>query len=525
MGLIIQTTGLEDFAPGGKARVKVLVIGGPGAGKTRWSSYFPKPIYADCERGLASLADRKFPYVTVNTSQDMLDLLAHLKQECQQPSERRAYETVVIDTLDAFQRKIKDEWMQKEKKSAFTGWEAWSYLNARMQMLLTRLLNLDMNVLVAVHLKDRTTKDVETGNESHSLMLQLQGETADTAYNDFDLVGWMGTYWEADGGERTQKRGLTFKPTPDKPFLKDRLHVTPPWLEVKFDESDYKGLFERIQSRLADMDAGEVVGEIASEEPAPPPATVVPPGLAGSGPVPEQAPRDVPYSQMDKPTLLKICRDRLLTETAEGTPIRANTLKAELIAAIEAKDKRDKQKASTPKPAPAPAPAPPAKDDPEPDAPEPEPAAQPTEPDAPQPKPLTRSAPAGLRRNTKEVETVPGIDTIETEQGQVNTKTGEIVEPEPTVEQAVETVKEKLGGEVIGDEPPPAAQPAPAPAGPSGPPPAQAAAAQGQTCEECGKDLAGEKPDFVKLSYIKYRKRLCEADYLAKKAGATAGAR
>jgi hypothetical protein len=56
MALLIQTTGLEDYAPGGTARVKVLNIGGPGAGKTRFSSFFPAPIFADCERGLASVA-------------------------------------------------------------------------------------------------------------------------------------------------------------------------------------------------------------------------------------------------------------------------------------------------------------------------------------------------------------------------------------------------------------------------------------------------------------------------------------
>jgi hypothetical protein len=37
-------------------------------------------------------------------------------------------------------------------------------------------------------------------------------------------------------------------------------------------------------------------------------------------------------------------------------------------------------------------------------------------------------------------------------------------------------------------------------------------------CADCGKSLADEKPDFVKLSYIKFRRRLCEADYQKAKA-------
>jgi hypothetical protein len=109
------------------------------------------------------------PYVSINTSQDMLDLLAYLKQECRQPADQRQYRPIVIDTLDAFQRKVKNEWMEKEKKEVFTGWEAWGFLNSKMQLLMTRLLNLDMNVIVNVHYKDKTTKDDETGKrDPHS---------------------------------------------------------------------------------------------------------------------------------------------------------------------------------------------------------------------------------------------------------------------------------------------------------------------------------------------------------------------
>jgi hypothetical protein len=91
-------------------------------------------------------------------------------------------------------------------------------------------------------------------------MLQLSGDIKDTAFNDFDLVGWMGTYWEAVAGERIEKRGITFKRTPDKPFLKDRLHVTPPWLEVTFADSDYENLFSRIAAKVAELAPSETVG-------------------------------------------------------------------------------------------------------------------------------------------------------------------------------------------------------------------------------------------------------------------------
>ena len=270
MALKIQTTGIEQYAAGGEGRLQVMIIGGPGAGKTRFSSYWPKPIYANCEAGLASIADRKMPFVDIKKSQDMLDLLSHLALECRRPYRDRQYQTVVIDTLDAFQRAVKDEWLlQNPGSQSFRGFDAWGYLDAKMQMLLTRLLNLDMNVIVLAHYKDKTIKEGvgETATERQELMLQLSGEVKDSVFNDFDLVGWMGTYWEVEDGQRVEKRGLTFKRTPDKPFLKDRLNVTPKWMEVQFADSDYTNLFSAVASRLDEMTPSETVGEIESATP------------------------------------------------------------------------------------------------------------------------------------------------------------------------------------------------------------------------------------------------------------------
>lgn len=508
MGLIIKSTGLDQYAPGGSARIKILTIGGPGAGKTRWASYFPRPIYADCEAGLASVADRKVPYVSINTSQDMLDLLTYLKDEGRRPAAHRTYDTVVVDTLDAFQRKVKNEWMEANRKQIFQGWEAWGFLNAKIQLLMTRLLNLDLNVIVNVHYKDKTTKDDETGRESHSLMLQLQGESADSVYNDFDLVGWMEPYWAAENGERVRKRGLTFRATPQKPMLKDRLHITTEApLEVTFSDSDYTNLFARIQARVDQMSKTETLGEIPTQTDEVPPA-VASPTVIGSGPLPATPPREVPFVQLDKPTLIKRARDMGITTTVDGSPIRANTLKSELVAALEA--------AVNAKNSAAPAsPATPVNTQP----------ATPTESSS-------TPAPAAVANPSR---TRGGTDTLVREpEGLVDTKTGEIhpsVEEdsstEVTHEQAVENVTKTLGGVIVDDhddlapyadtQPVPKVEPAAPPASPPAKPQTAVADDDKKVCEVCGKDLAAEKADFVKLAWIKFRKRLCENDYLAAK--------
>ncbi len=545
MTLLIQTTGLEQYAPGGSARVKVLMIGGPGVGKTRWASFFPKPIYADCEKGLASVADRKVPYVTIRNSEDMLALLQMLKTECGLPPDKRRFETVVVDTLDAFARKLKDEWLLANRKQSFSGFEAWGFLNSRLQMLMTRLLNLDMNVVVNCHFKDRTTRDDETGKETHTFQVQLQGEAVDTVYNDFDLCGWMGTFFEAVDGERVQKRGITFQPVPDKPFLKDRLNATPKWMEVTFTDEDYTSLFRRIQERVEEMGAGEVIGEVPTDlRDEASSRYVVPPGAAGSGPLPapRSAPDDapsgprVPYAQMDRPTLQKLAREAGVTTQPDGTPLKGNSLKAEYVAAMEA-HARAQTAATTAETTTAAGQAQ---------------AAEAAQPAPAEPLQLTRRVSEPERRDAAQasagqVSDEPGREVAAKV---ANPRRARAVPPPPAsgpgseaepkdvsalsvvgedvaMHAAVELVQQELGatappGAVAAADKPadkaadqPAEKPAEKPF--SKAPERPVAKADAGNCEECGKSLEGENADFVKLSWIKYRKRLCENDYQSRK--------
>ena len=73
--LTIKTTGLSDYLDGGSGRIKVLMMGPPGSGKTRSASFWPKPLLADCEDGRMSVADRAIPYAAIKTTADMKALL------------------------------------------------------------------------------------------------------------------------------------------------------------------------------------------------------------------------------------------------------------------------------------------------------------------------------------------------------------------------------------------------------------------------------------------------------------------
>lgn len=160
MTLVIKRTGFEDYlANSGGAYIKCLIMGEPDAGKTRSASFWPDPIFADCERGRMSIADRGVPYAEIRSSRDMDALLLRLRQECMRPAEKRQFRTLVIDTIDSYQRTLIAERLQAERKDSLSGWADWGYLDAKMQQVLQAVMNLPMHVVVNLHVKDEHDGD------------------------------------------------------------------------------------------------------------------------------------------------------------------------------------------------------------------------------------------------------------------------------------------------------------------------------------------------------------------------------
>lgn len=255
MALVIRTTGLEDYLDGGDAYVKALIAGPPSAGKTRSASFWPKPIYADCEKGRMSIADRKVPYGEVTSTDDMAALVRNLRLECQKPVASRRFQTVVVDTIDAYQRIVMQERLTAERKEAFSGYGDWGYLDAKMTQLISALLSLPMNIVVNMHVKE--SKEGDDGPVT--IIPKLKGDIRDQIAAEFDLVGLMGTTWVAEGGERVLQRSVQWHPDPRVPWLKDRSGQLPKFTPVTFTEDDYAGLFVPLSAALDLFEASEEV--------------------------------------------------------------------------------------------------------------------------------------------------------------------------------------------------------------------------------------------------------------------------
>jgi hypothetical protein len=295
---------IVSIAPEGVAEVRCIQVAAADSlyvterylvtHNTRWSSFWDRPLLLAAEDGTAAVLDRAMPTADIGSYQDMLDVLGELKRAQMKPKDDRRFRTVVLDTADAWQKVLMAEYTRLNG-SEFTGWEAWSWLDVRQQVVLDKLMALDYHVIVLLHYKESTKDDVV------SIHPRLKGDAKDSILDPFDLIGLMD--WEfglapADGdrkAQRTMKRSLTFIPSPKASFLKDRFFAMPKEVPVTFDASDYDILFKSISDKAATIPKAEVLDAIptgaSAEDDAPAierKATVV--GAIAGGPVPTAAP-------------------------------------------------------------------------------------------------------------------------------------------------------------------------------------------------------------------------------------------
>ncbi len=265
MPLVVRTTGVADYLDTeGEATMKAMILGEPSAGKTRFASFWPSPIFADCEDGRMSIADRNVPYVRIRSTADMNALLQMLDMQCKlhKPPERQ-YKTLVIDTLDSYQRDVMQNEILKGRESMTR--DDWGALNNKMVALVSKLMKLPMNIVVLVHTKN--TRD----DESIVREPRLQGDVRDVITQAFDLVGWIQTQWENTDGDAQLARIIKWFPEPGFPILKDRSGQLPRETRVTFSEDDYTQLFTTIYGDAFDaLKPSETLEELETEEPAEP---------------------------------------------------------------------------------------------------------------------------------------------------------------------------------------------------------------------------------------------------------------
>lgn len=232
-----------------------------------------------------SVADQHIPYAAIKGTADMKALLEFAEGESKRPKDQRRFETLIIDTLDSYQRIVMQEYLTGVKKAQMSGWQDWGYLDAEMTTLVARLAALSMNVVVNLHVKDTKVGGSDDGDGGILVKSpKLKGDFKDQIAAEFDLVGFMETGWVAVNGKRELARYIQWEPTPDKPILKDRSGQLPARTPVDFTTEDYQCLLRPLMEAQARLSAGTVVATVEMEPPAEPVA------VAKGGPVTTSVP-------------------------------------------------------------------------------------------------------------------------------------------------------------------------------------------------------------------------------------------
>jgi len=326
----IKTTGLEDYldGDGGTSNIKCLVLGRPGSGKTRAASFWKRPFLCDFEDGRSVLADRGIPYVRIRSLAEAKETLQYIRREVGKPS--RAFDTVIVDTIDGFQMTSVRERLKKVSRERLEAFEGdYDAVNNPVKEFIQGLLELDVNVVVNAHIKEagqvkvkgQDSKKAKLGDDTLNITqawsVDMVGGIREQVAGWFDLVALMENEWDLQDGKKVIKRHLRWQPTPEIPFLKDRLYAFGDTTPVRFADSDYTQLAEMLANKakgLAPSQDVDVIGEpvqIAAPDANAGPVVADPSGVLPRPRANNAAPKSTNDTTAPTPTAVETVQDVL----------------------------------------------------------------------------------------------------------------------------------------------------------------------------------------------------------------------
>lgn len=169
---------IKTFSPVSQ-KLKVLIYGPSGAGKTRFAATAPNPIFASAEAGLLSTVGtgKKIDYAAIRTLEDLKELLTFLQRQ------DHKYETVVIDSITEINEIIKEG--IEEKNNRGMQLQDWGTLQKQIKELLRDFRSLDMHV---IFIAQETVQQDDA--KITKILPSLNGKSATEIAYFMDIVGY-----------------------------------------------------------------------------------------------------------------------------------------------------------------------------------------------------------------------------------------------------------------------------------------------------------------------------------------------
>lgn len=211
-----------------KSKLRVLIYGRNGAGKTYLSASMPKPVLLDFEKGYMTLADVKRPpaVISIEDPAELPEIYTYLRDK------NKKYETVVFDTVTSLQSLVLSHITGSLKSAKFSDIASptkrdWGQLSEALKSIIHHFLALDLHTLFLSQERDYTDEDngVTRGPEViPSVRTFLCGMV--------DVIGRLYTKEVKEKGQRKSqlRRRILLGPT-DGFLTKSRIGGIPPVVE------------------------------------------------------------------------------------------------------------------------------------------------------------------------------------------------------------------------------------------------------------------------------------------------------
>lgn len=244
-----MSTQIRKYEPSTQ-KLRMLIYGGSGVGKTYFGSTAPNPLFLSAEEGLLCLAEQGVNYVEIKTKQDLENIYFALKNNNLKDQNGKPIkcDTVIIDSLTEIQQVIINKITGGRQPSQ----REWGEFSNQMAEVLRKFKGLDKH-LVFICLENEKADEDDNGREYSRFAPELYGKLMQKTAALVDMVGRYYMKVEVKNNKPTSKRVLTFQYSP-RYIAKDRSGKLP-----AFVEPDFSALLKACKIKVG---AGKVVAEL-----------------------------------------------------------------------------------------------------------------------------------------------------------------------------------------------------------------------------------------------------------------------